>query len=147
MNLENLTSAQVQSIELYAEQVERSAKYMADVGIWSEDEIQDVLGDLNYLASQRGLRVFLQDYEDDERQLVAVYFYKYMWVQDILEFLTAYFPPGSENESSFHAICGLVYGYGPAEIEEFVSKQQELTKARKIFKGAVEEVKDGDIDQ
>lgn len=138
MNLEELSNEQILTFEIYAEQVSRSAKYMADIGIWQEENSQGVLDELFYLASKHGLRLFLQEYEDSDTQYVAVYLYKYSWVEDLMIYLTTHFVENPGTEAAFHIICGLVYGYGPVEIEEFLSKQSSVSKGRQMAKGAVE---------
>lgn len=140
----NLDPKQVLTIELYAEQVKRGSKYMADIGIWDSSDLQDVLGEIVYYVEQSELQIFIQEYEDEGQEYSVIYIYKYPWVGDLLKFLTVDFPENENSEVAFHVICGLVYGYGPSEIEEFVTKQRVISRGRKIVQGAVKI--DGDIE-
>lgn len=128
------TSDQIRVIEVYTEQVIRGAKPVADIGVFPVTNQDEIVEELLKIVSGTGLRFYLQEYADEEQQCVAIYLYKYPWVEDLLDFLSASSVDWAEEGIAFHIICGMMYGYGLAEIGEFVEKQKVIDKYRKTIK-------------
>lgn len=142
MLMEDLTQAKTTEILVYMEQVARGAKPAADIGVWPAEDIDSVVESVMALIKDTPLRLYIQEYEDATGRYIALYLFKYSWVENLLEFLSSDKVDWSKWEAPFHVICGLLYGYGLVEIDEFLVKEKLMSRFSQSRESRVSEGED-----
>lgn len=123
-------------IRVYLEQVSRGTKPAADLGVWSAEEMDQILEEILSMTVLYDLRVYIEEFVDNNGPSFTVYVFKYHWVEDLLDFMIKKLPADDSENVAFHILSGLLYGYSADSIEDFVKKERLKDRCRKIVRKA-----------